>query len=225
MAGNRKAATEFILTHLEKLLPGGGNSALYETYYAGMSDAQFDAYMGRLANGEEPLIMIAPILAKARLSTERNLKLAKELGHNFYQRLWLKNPHGGGHYLTPIEYLVVDWPLGRQAQLQTKKISIAEDNSSVDDYSGQPTGKSQGSKLSYPELQILAAMGLDYNIVEMMKFRGGDSKAFDAQNRQISDTGTTSQESIEHLGGHVTSKQTFGTLFTCMHIDHTLMKE
>jgi hypothetical protein len=109
--------------------------------------------------------------------------------------------------------------------LQTKKISIAEDNNSVDDYSGQPTGKSQGSKLSYPELQILAAMGLDANITEMMKFRGGDTKAFDAQNRQISETGTTSQESIMHLGGHVASKQTFSTMLTCMHIDNTLMKE
>lgn len=225
MAGNRKAAEKFLLDHIEALLPGGGNREIYEKYYAGMSDTQFDAYMGRLHTGEEPLSITAPNMAKVKLSVERNFALAEKLGHNFFQRLWLKNPHGPGHYLTPLKYLVVDFPVCRQAQLLTKKVSIPEDNNSVDDYSGQPTGKSQGSKLSYPELQILAAMGLDYNITEMMKFRGGDAKAFDAQNRQISETGTTSQESIEHLGGHVTSKQSFATFLTCMHIDHTLMKE
>lgn len=224
MAGNRKAAEKFLIEEVEGLLPGGGNRKIYEDYYATMNDSQFDAYMGRLASGEEELIIIAPNMAKVRLSVERNFAIAERLGHKFFQRLWLKNPHGPGHYLTPLEYLVVDFPVGRQAQLLTKKVSIPEDNNSVDDYSGQPTGKSQGSKLSYPELQILAAMGLDYNITEMMKYRGGDSKAFDAQNRQISETGSTSQESIQHLGGHVTSKQTFATFLTCMHIDHTLMQ-
>lgn len=225
MAGNRKAAEKFILDNVDRLLPGGGNRELYEQMFAETSDAQFDVIMAKIGNGEFILPLIAPNLAAEKLSVERNLQHAKDLGHQFFQRLWIRNPHGDGHYLSPIKYLIVRQPLGRQAQLQTKKISIAEDNNSVDDYSGQPTGKSQGSKLSYPELQILAAMGLDYNIVEMMKFRGGDTKAFDAQNRQISETGTTSQESIMHLGGHVESKKTFGTMLTCMHIDHTLLKE
>jgi hypothetical protein len=117
---------------------------------------------------------------------------------------------------------VVDLVLRRQAQLLVKKISIPEDNKSVDDFTGQPTGKSKGSKISYPETQILAALNLDNNLTELLKFRGGDVKGFDAMNNSISKTGGVSLASIEKLGTRVKSTETLHTLLTCMHIGNTL---
>jgi len=225
MATNRKAAEAFILKYIEKILPGSNNVKMYEEMFAGMSDAKFDTFMADIEDGKTRLVIIAPNLQAQKLSTKRNLGIAEELGHNFFQRLWLKSPHLDAPYLTPIKYLVMQLPLRRQAQLLTKKISIPEDNKSVDDFSGQPTGKSQGSKLSYPELQILAALGLDANITEMIKFRGGDTKAFDAQNRQISESGGTSQKAIEHLGTVVKSTQTLSIYLKCMHLDNTLTSD
>lgn len=223
MANNRKAAEAFILKWVEELLPGSDNAKMYKELFANMSDNQFDTFMANIESGKTRLAIIAPNLSPQKLSVDRNLKIAEQLGHEFFQRLWLTSPHLDAPYLTPIKYLVMQMPLRRQAQLLTKKISIAEDNKSVDDFSGQPTGKSQGSKLSYPELQILAALGLDKSITEMIKFRGGDTKAFDAQNRQISETGGTSQKSIEHLGTNVKSTETLSIYLKCMHLDNTLL--
>ena len=114
--------------------------------------------------------------------------------------------------------MVIDLPLRRQAQLLIKKISIPEDSKTVDDYTGQPTGKSKGSKLSYPEVQVLAALNLDQSLIELMKYRGGDEKGFDAMNRSIARTGGVRMDMIESLGTITKSTETLQTMLTCMHI-------
>jgi hypothetical protein len=222
MAGNRKAAEEVILEWIEKLIPESGNRELYQNLFASMDDAAFAVWMEKLERGEIRLAVIAPNLAKSKLEIERNLKLADELGHNFFERIWIDNGNDIPPYLSPIPYLVVDLPLRRQAQLLVKKISIPEDTKSVDDFTGQPTGKSKGSKISYPETQIMAALNLDNNLTEMLKYRGGDEKGFDALNTSISKTGGVSLKSIEKLGTQVKSTQTLSIILTCMHLQNQL---
>jgi hypothetical protein len=222
MAGNRKAAEAVILEWVEKLIPESGNRELYEKLFAGMDDAAFAVWMEKLERQEIRLAVVAPNLAKSSLDIERNLKLADELGHNFYERILIDNGNDIPPYLSPVRYLVVDLPLRRQAQLLVKKISIPEDTKSVDDFTGQPTGKSKGSKISYPETQIMAALNLDNNLIEMLKYRGGDEKGFDALNSSISKTGGVSLKSIEKLGTQVKSTQTLSIILTCMHLENTL---
>ena len=60
MAKNRKAAQDFILKYVEKLLPGGQNAKMYEDYFAGMSDKEFDTWISRLGSGEEILAVVVP---------------------------------------------------------------------------------------------------------------------------------------------------------------------
>jgi hypothetical protein len=222
MAGNRKAAEKVILEYIEKMMPGSPNTQLYKELFATMSDKQFDDFMKGIEDGSIRLAIIAPNFGEQQLSTERNLKLAKELGHEFFERVWIDPGNDIPPYLSPIKYLVVDLPLRRQAQLLVKKISIPEDNKSVDDFTGQPTGKSKGSKISYPETQILAALNLDANLTELLKLRGGDIKGFDAMNAAISQTGGVSQEAIKHLGSRVKSTETLSIFLTCMHLKNTL---
>jgi hypothetical protein len=222
MAGNRKKAEAVILEYIEKLLPGSPNTLHYKTMFAQMSDKDFDQFMKGLEEGSIRLAIIAPNLSQHKLTIENNLKLAKELGHEFFERIWINPGDDRPPYLSPQKYLVVDLVLRRQAQLLVKKISIPEDNKSVDDFTGQPTGKSKGSKISYPETQILAALNLDNNLTELLKFRGGDVKGFDAMNNSISKTGGVSLASIEKLGTRVKSTETLHTLLTCMHIGNTL---
>lgn len=221
-AKNRQAAEAVILKWIDKLLPGSQNTQIYKDLFASMDDQAFDTFMRRLEQGEARLAVVAPNMAAPKLSTERNLKVAEELGHQFFERIWIDGGTEVPPYLSPIPYLVVDLPLRRQAQLRVKKISIPEDNASIDDFTGQPTGKSKGSKISYPETQIMAALKLDANLTEMLKFRGGDVKGFDAMNAAISKTGGVSLEAIAKLGTEVKSTRTLATLLTCMHLSNTL---
>lgn len=222
MAGNRKAAVAELLAGLEALLPGSENTALYKARLESMSDAQFEDWVKGLDLKTERIAVIVPNFSpKNQIDVKRNLDLAVKWGHNFFERLWMPRDDGS-YYLTPIPYLVMDLPLRRQAQHLIKKISIPEDNKSVDDLTGQPTGKSKGSKLSYPEIQVLAALNLDHAIVEMIKIRGGDTKAFNASNTIVAKTGSVSQKEIEPYAGGVESTKTLGIILTAMHLGNTI---
>ncbi len=219
---NRKAAQDFILTYIEKIIPGEENKNLYLTLFENMSDREFDTFMLDLESGKINLSITAPNFGKNRLETSRNIEIAKELGHNFFQRVWVPAQNGNPSYLTPIPYLVMDLPIRRQAQVLSKKISIPEDNNSVDDFTGQPTGKSKGSKISYPETQVLAAIGLNEGLAEFLKFRGGDEKGFNAMNTMIDRTGSVSIKAIDKYSSGVKSTHTLRTFLTCLHLRNNL---
>lgn len=224
MAGNRKAAVAELLAGLEEILPGSENTALWKAKLESMSDAQFEDFIKGLDQKTTQISVIVPNFSQNKnnqIDVDRMLDLGLKWGHDFFQRLWMMGPDGS-YYLTPIKYLVYDLPLRRQAQHLIKKISIPEDNKSVDDLSGQPTGKSKGSKLSYPELQVMAALGLDHSIIEMIKYRGGDTKGFNAMNTTIAKTGTVSLAEIEPYAGGVESTKTLGTILTSMHLGNTI---
>jgi len=220
--GNRKEATAELLKWVDKILPGSPNAALYKKRLEAMTDREFEAFIVRLENEEEYVSLIAPNLSSPKLSVERNLKIAEELGHKFFQRLWLTDPATGTEYLTPVPYLVVDLPIRRQQQLLVKKISIPEDNRHVDELTGQPSGPSKGSKVSFPETQVLYAQGMNRSIEELIKFRGGDIKAFQAMNRQIVETGGASMDSIKRTPTRVKSTETLGTFLKAMHLDNNV---
>lgn len=222
--GNRKAATAMILKYIEKILPGSPNTAFYTVRLAEMTDKEFDQFMTNLENGTEILTIKTPNLSKQKLSLDRNLAIAKELGHDFFQYLILTDPTTGEVYKTPVKYLVIDVPLRRQVQLLQSKATIPENNKHIDELSGQSTGPSKGSKISFPELQVLFAQGLDATITELIKFRGGDAQAFNAMNRSIIETGGVSIEYLSQFGTKVKSVTTLSTLLKTIHLDNTLDK-
>lgn len=218
----RKEATAFLLKYVDKIVPGGKNKAIWEKRLEAMSDEEFEEFIKRLETGEEIIAIFSPNLSEERLSVERNLKIAEELGHEFFQRLWLTDPQTGQTYLTPIKYLVVDLPLRRQAQTLVSKSSIPEDNRHVDEMSGQPVKPSKGSSLSFPQIQALYAQGADRSIEELIKFRGGDEKAYRALDQAIINSGGASLDALKPFTGKVRSTQTLSTLLLAMHLDNTL---
>jgi hypothetical protein len=220
--GNRAAAEAFILSMLKEISPKGETPSYYKKRFESMSDAEFDAFMKRLETGEEFLVVITPNFSDDGLSAERNIEIAKKLGHDFFERLWIGPKGDTPAYLSPVKYLVLDLPLRRASQLLRKKIRLPEHNRSVDTMSGQPTGDSKGSKISFPELQILAAMGLDNCIVEMMKYRGGDLKGFNAMNGMIGRYGEASLKTLSNYASGVESTRTLKTFLTGMHLNSTL---
>jgi hypothetical protein len=215
----RQAAEAFILEMIDSLLPGSENKRYYaEKVFPRMSDAQFSQFMQDLRDGKQILGLIAPNLKGPRLDIKRNFEVAKKLGHKFHQRIVFGPTESKPGYITPIPYLVIKLPLRRQAQHLIKKIRIPEDNHSVDDFTGQPTGKSKGSKLSYPETQVLAALKLDATMAELLKYRGGDLGGFNAMNTMINRTGGVRLESIEPASTGVESTKTLKVFLTSMHL-------
>lgn len=225
MAGNRAAAEAFIIAHINEMLGGTSNEPLYVRLFASMDDAAFEQFINDLDSEKTRLCITAPNYGKERLEIARNLEIAERLGHEFFQRIWVPANGDVDEYLTPLPYLVVELPLRRQAQLLQKKISIPEDNNSVDDFTGQPTGKSKGSKISYPETQVLAAVGLNVCLQEFLKYRGGDEKGFNAMNTMINRTGGVSMAAIEPFAGTVKSTLTLSTMLSGMHLKNTLIKK
>lgn len=224
MAGNRKAAEKFILDNIDKIAPNSGNKELYQRRFKSMSDRQFDQFMTLLHNGELTLQIKMPTLEDANIDVNRNIKIGKELGYDFFQQLRLTDAATGQTYTTPQKYLILDLPLRRQAQLLVKKMSIPEDNTVRDTISGQPAGASKGSKVSFPELQVLYALGLDRSIEEMIKVRGGDEIAFNAMNRSIVQNGGASLDSIRALNSNTKSTESLSAYLTAMHLDNNLKK-
>lgn len=219
---NRKAATAECLKWINELVPDGQAVKDMETVLNSLSDDEFDAYMLALEEETEILSIAIPNLGKDKLELERLLDVGEKLGHSFFEQLWLTDAKSGVTYLTPEKYLVVDLPLRRQQQLLSEKISIPENNRHVDEMTGQVTGDSKGASLSLPELQLLRAQGLDRPVLEMIKVRGGDDRAFRAINRQIIETGGASIDSVLGAGTRVKSTETLSTLLKGMHIQNNL---
>lgn len=219
MAGNRKKAEQKLFEMIEKLAPGSPNTQMYRDKVGAMTDAQFHQWIQELKSGESFLVIQEENLpAKHIISVERNFKLAQEWGHEFFQRVWMDGKNGAPAYLSNERYLIVKLPLRRLAQILKKKRSIPEHNRSVDLLSGQPTGASKGSKISYPEAQVLQARNLPYTSTELMKYRGGDTIGFLAMNDAISKTGSVSIEQLNKLGTETKSNVTLRTMLTCMHL-------
>jgi hypothetical protein len=222
MAGNRKKAQEFLLKYIRKIEGGDDNAKLYEERFKSMSDKEFDALMTQIENDDFVFPMIAPTFSKTKISTERNVKIGKELGFNFFTRLRLTDEATGEEYLTPLEYLVIDLPFRRQSQVVAKKMSTAGTGGKIDDLTDQPIGESKSSAISFPEVQVLQSLGLSDTLTELMKVRGGDQKAFNTMNRDIIETGSASIERASQSGGKVKSTETLSIILKGMHLQNNL---
>ena len=225
MPGNRKAAKDYILKWVERVVPGGENQKILSEQLNALSDKEFELLMKDYGEGRDRVNIYIPNLNKGtKVSVENNLALGEELGHDFFQHLEVhSNVKGEGAYLTPNKFLVLELPARRQAQLLYKKLSVPEHSKAIDQLTGQPAGPSRSARISFPELQILRGSGLDMPILELMKIRGGDIKAFDAMNKIIAQHGTVSMKSLEQYSSGVESTRTLNTFLRAMHLESSLL--
>lgn len=220
--GNRKEAESFILKYIKKLDSTGFNEEVYREQFKSMSDTDFEKLMLSIKNEDFILPIFAPNQSRVKLTTENAIKVARELGHEFFERLRLTDPSTGETYLTPIKYLVIELPIRRQAQLLSKKIKIPENNKTIDSLTDQATGPSKGASLSFPELQVLVGKEMNKTIEELIKVRGGDSKAYYQFTQSVMKTGSGSLENVSKLESRVKSVETLSAILKGMHLDNNL---
>lgn len=222
MAGNRKAATDWLVNFVDELVPNSPNGARIRRELEGLTDEQFEALMIDFENGEDWPSIIIPTGAKYDISVERNLAIGEREGVKFFERIWQTDRSTGQELLSNTPALIMDIPIRRQKQHLDEKASIAEDNRHVDELTGQPTGASKGSAISNPQALILKSRGLDVALTEFMKVRGGDGKAFAYSNKAIWERGVVSLDEISKLGTRTKSVDTLSTLYTTQHLENTL---
>lgn len=214
MAKNRKAAQEFWLKYIRKISQDESNYIRYKDMFESMNDKQFDDYVNQVRLGKKFTVIITPNFAKDHPSVESNLAIGKELGHNFFEKIWIEGKGDRPTYLTPIPFLVVDVPVRRAAQSLQKKISVPDNMRVIDTLTGQPTGESQGAKISHPELQVCVAMGLEKSMVELMKNRGGDVKGYAALRAFMSNYGQARLSNLQMFSSGVESKRLLNSYLT-----------
>lgn len=219
---NRKAATKWFLDHLKSFNADSPNVKLYEDYFKGLTDKDFNALMDKLASGEEVLPYYVSNLGKEKLQMDKILKLGDALGVDFFQRIWMIDPVSKVKYLSPHKYFIVDLPIRRQSQHLIKGKKVADHGKFTDSMTGQPSGVSRTSRISLPELMILESSGHHKAIEEMIKVRGGDVEAFRKAKRLSIDQGGYSLKTIEELGTRPTSTETLRSLLLAMHLDNNV---
>lgn len=219
---NRAKVEKYIIDSINEIIGDNSNEELYRTMFKNMSDKDFDKFIKDLDSQEKYLVVIVPNMGKTKLSVERNLKIAKKIGVEFFQRIWFNQDNSQEKFLSPIPYLVFDLPIRRQSQLLDKKMSIPEDQNSVDIFTNQPAGKSKGGKVAYTELQVLTALGLDNCIIELIKMRGGDEGGYRALNKSLKENGSVNLNAIKQYATGVQSTRTLKTFLTGAHLQNTL---
>lgn len=227
----RKEVTDFIVSKYEMILPGDDyNPTMIRTHLDSLSEEAFDQYIRSLAapaegateETQEYLPFVAPNLKDPRIVLENLFATMESMGHPLEERLWLTDPHTGTVYLTPQKYPVIDLMVRRQAQMLTKKTSIPANNRHVDELTGQVTGASKGSQISFPEQQSQLAQGLEATLLEEVKVRGGDRVALAEYDRQLIEYGDVSLADIGQTGTLTSSTSNLAILLRAALLDNNI---
>lgn len=220
---NRKEAEKVALEWIDAIDPSGKNGDLYRNeIFPAMSDEMFDSWINALEAKQEFLTMQYCNLTGSAITTENNLKVAKDKGVKIFQRIRITDPVTGQVVVKPVPVPVLYLPVRRLAQTLEEKMAYAEDNIHLDELSGQVTGPSKASAISTPELAIWLGYGLDDAALEFFKYRGGDQKAYRAMERMISETGESDMDVLEPYTDKSKINYSIADLLRAMHVDNNL---
>lgn len=220
--GNRKAAEDWLFKFLKELKAHPCNEQIYQELFARLTDAEFDEFMNDLGSGKRTLVLTEPNMQGSRITVENNIAVAKRVfKHDFFQKLWITDDDGF-EYQTPIPFMVLDLPWRRASQTRVKKNSIPPHSRTIDAMTGQVTGDSKGAAVSYPELQLCLAMGMEKSMQELMRTRGGDVRANAAMKAFLSKYGRVTQEALAPYGTGATVTRMVKAYLTAMHLRNNL---
>ena len=196
------------------------NQKYWKDKFASMSDADFDKFMHFLKDKKTNIHMFVPPL-KVTLKNAELVDAAHKLGVKLMHRIWMTDPNTGMKYLTPEEYMVVQLPVRRQQQYLDEKISVPDNDKTIDGLTGQVTGDSAAYAISNPEIQIMQARNLDASLFEYVNVRGGNINSYAEFKRALEETGSVSLNSLDP-NNRTRVAVMGGVLLTSMMIENNL---
>lgn len=222
--GSRAEAEALAIKLINKVDRSGKSGASLQAQFQAMTNAQFESFAQAMEAKKAFLPILMDNLQGNQITFENNLKVGKELGVEFFQRVEMFDSTLGLYYWSNDCYLVCDVPFRRMAQTLESKISLPDDNKHVDDLTDQPTGVSKGSSMSAPETLIIIGQGAEKAALELVSVRGGDLAAMRAMEQSIHDTGGASLEHSLARGEGAKSTATLSTMLAGMHFDNNLVE-
>lgn len=214
----RKKIEANTIKWLDKVDTSGANSRLYKTLFKTMTDKA----LVQLCNTAIPIY--EPPGSDVKIDHVRNIEIARELGYEFRQRLWLTDEKTGQVQLTIYKHFVLDIPVRRQSQLINKKMSTAEHGRNIDHTTGQTVGKqSKSSGFSFPQTFVMYTKGYDETLKELIKTRGGDLEHWRNVERNLRETGSSTINTPGSQFSTTKSVQTLSALLKAMHVGNNIM--
>ncbi len=214
----RKKIEANTIKWINKVDESGLNGKMYQTLFKTMTDAQLTT----LVNTAMPIY--EPTGGDVKIDHVRNIAIAKELGHEFRQQLWLTDEKTGQTTLTLHKHFVFDVPVRKQSQLMDKKISVSKHSRNIDHTTGQVVGKkSKSSSFSFPQMFVMYNKGYDKTLIEIIKPRGGDNEQWRAIERNLRETGESTLYPPGHESSTTKSVQTMSAFLKAMDLDNNIM--
>ena len=229
MAGNRKAVEAYIIAGIKRIHPSDTvNVQIYQDMFAQMSNADFDKWMQDIKAKRQYLFYNLPNFGvdgagkEINIDTQHLIKCCEDIGVAVFEQLVIPAQDGRPAYVTPQKYPILLTVARRQSQLWAKKVSVPKVTKIIDSSTGQPVGASKGGSTSYPEIGILAATGLDNTVNEIVNFRGGDVRGYQAMIAMVEKNGTVSQEVAAQFSGKIKSASTLSMYLRGMHLQNNI---
>lgn len=225
MNPKRQKIEAWCLDLLKQLDASGLNAKIYqEKVFKPMTDVQFHTFIQDLKSKKRHLVVYAPNYGPVKLDLRKNIAIAKKLGRNYFEKIWIEGRDDLPTQLTPVTYFVIPTVVRRQAQLITKGVSVPKNMRTINALTGQPTGDSQAAKISMPELQLCVSAGMMKSMEELMKYRGGDVRGGAALHGMLVRFGRASLKTLQPFASGVESTNYVNSLFTAAHIQTNLTK-
>ena len=194
--GNRKKAEEYMLKVVKDGDPTGRTHTLVKEQLAKMDDKRFHEFVQRVKAGKEFIPLIVDVEYDKVMDNDKALDLCDKYGVKIMQRFWYRHPVTGVKVLSNYEIPFIHMPVRRQIETLMNKISVAEDNTRNDVLTGQPIDGA--SAITQPESLVYLEKGgdLDANLIEKLKYRGGDIEGGRLFDQSLIETGRVSTSQL-----------------------------
>ena len=220
IAQKKKKILDFICKLCDTMEPSGLNSKRYRQIIGQMNDKEFDQFMNYMKEGKWQLHIVAPNMI-VNLQNEDLLKACDLIGLDLFQRVWMYDKATGRKFLTDNKYMFVKLPIRRQQQFLDEKISVPDNDRTIDGLTGQVTGDSRSCSITNPEIQILAARGLNNTLQELVNIRGGNIHGYNEFRRMLEENGEGDLDMLD-TGSRTRASVVGGKLLQSMMLDTNL---
>ena len=199
----KRAKIEKLLYNVLALMdPSKVNMQKYQALFSKMNDDQFSKWMNSFLADEKSNIRldIEEFGADNRkLKFENVEKAAEYIGIPLFEYVYM--PHissDPNHPIRTKEKVLVGYlNIKRPQQLVTKKTGYVLSDADRDEQTGTAKGESRGGTTTGVENELLAGVGADKVISELLGVRGDNVKEYDNMLEAISETGSVKLEDIK----------------------------
>lgn len=191
---NRKAFEKLVLDRMGRVTASGNNRVIYESIFKQSSDADIEALVQFLEQGNSLPVWSPGGIKNEELNYDTLMKLCELDKVKIMQRVISYDEDTNIMSMSPNEAIVGRSELRAQRQFWAKKFNAAKNDYKIDDLTGQVSMESRATGISMPEITVLRGLGLPTMANELYNVKGGDQDALKAYKNDLLTTGKTTTD-------------------------------